>query len=73
MSENRVRFESFRGLFEYERVASKDVLHIYVGINDWNGVHTKDWRYRQITLAFAAGLRMAEQAFEIAVDGLDDF
>ena len=73
VSERQVRFESFRGLFDYERVASKDVLHIYVGINDWNGIHTKDWRYRQITLAFVAGLRMAEQAFEIAVDGLGVF
>jgi hypothetical protein len=72
-SENMARFESFRGLFAYERVNKKDVVHIYVGVNDWNGMHTKDWRYRQIVLAFIAGLHMAEQAFEIAIPGLDDF
>jgi hypothetical protein len=30
----------------------------------------KDWRYRQIALAFIAGLHMAELAFNITADGL---
>jgi len=73
VAERRIRFESFQGLIAYERGNGKDVIHVYVGVNDWDGVHTKEWRYRQICLAFIAGLRMAEQSLEIDIPGLRDF
>lgn len=70
-TETLTHFESYRGMLSLERTNKKDVAHIYVGIPDWDEMHTKDWRYRQIALAFVAGLHMAEQAFDITVDGLD--
>jgi hypothetical protein len=69
--EPRTKFEGISGMLDVQRVNGKDVGHIYVGIHDWDEIHTKDWRYRQIALAFVAGLHMAEQAFDITVDGLD--
>tara|TARA_Y100001934_G_scaffold182376_1_gene215679 strand:+ start:290 stop:1498 length:1209 start_codon:yes stop_codon:yes gene_type:complete len=49
----------------------KTVITIYTGLNDWNEVHTKTWRYQQVVEAFAAGLHMAALATGITIVGLE--
>jgi hypothetical protein len=46
---------------------------VYVGVTKWNEIHTKNWRYHQLMLAFVAGLRMAEREFDIVIPHLDEF
>ncbi len=67
------QFENFKGLVAHKRVGNQDIIDVYVGVTKWNEIHTKNWRYHQLMLAFVAGLRMAEREFDIVIPHLDEF